>query len=271
MKSIKPLGIAAIVLAAIAVGALGIASVIAAATGVFDFGAGAREGVGIDERKTFPAGGITLVSVANTSYDVRVSDSPDDAVNVRLHGTARGLKAEEVPYLVSDLAGGVLKVSTERRARFQISLRGDRIILEIGLPASYRGGISIVSGSGNVSVGEHRYSEASVRSTSGDIDIASISADLDARATSGNISVAFAEGPGSSVIRASSGDVKVSLPSSAGFSIDARTSSGDIESEMPVLSEQGRDRHRLMGTVGTPGSASLRIVTTSGDVRIRKI
>jgi lia operon protein LiaG len=305
MKTIKPLGIAALLLAAIAVGSLGIAAIIAVTTGSFNLTAGPRDGTGIEERKSFPAGGIGRIAVESASFDVRVSDSPDGAVNVRLYSENRMADAEDAPYLVTDVSSGVLRVGTERRARLRFWF--ERIVIEIGLPSSYVGGLSIVTASGDVLVGDHRYSEASIKSTSGDISIgrlvcgslgaettsgdikvngvevkkaalstrsgninvAAFAGDLDAHATSGDLSVAFTQGPGSSVIEGTSGDVRVTLPSSAGFALNARSSSGDIECSFPITMERPQNgRHTLQGTVGTPAAASLRIVTTSGDIRI---
>jgi lia operon protein LiaG len=303
MKTMKPLGMVAIILAVIAVASLGIASLIAATTGLLDIEHG--RGIGIDEKKSFPSSGIKRISVKSTSYDVRVSDSPDAAVNVRLHGTILASNDEAVPYLVTDLASGTLTVSVEQRARF--GFRIDRIVMEIGLPSAFGGGLSVVTTSGDIDVADRRYSEAVIKSTSGDIsigrlacgslsasatsgdiqavevegekavfstssgnmEISSLSGDLDARSTSGDISVAFAKGPGSSAIQTTSGNVAVWVPSSAGFTLDARATSGDIECALPItMVRPGNGRNVLQGTVGTPGDAVLRIATTSGDARI---
>ncbi len=303
MKTMKPLGMAAIILAVIAVASLAIASLIAGTTGLLDFEHG--RGIGIDEKKSFPVSGMESISIKSTSYDVRVSESPDAEVNVRLHGTILASDAEAVPYLVTDLGAGTLTVGVEQRARF--GFRIDRLVIEIGLPSSFGGGLSVVTTSGDVEIADRRYTEAAFRSTSGDIsigrlecgslklsttsgnikaagvecatavisassgdiDVSSLSGNLDARSTSGDISVAFAKGPGSSAIQSTSGNVTVWVPSSAGFTLDARATSGDIECALPITMTQARDRRNvLQGTVGTPGNAALRIVTTSGDARI---
>ncbi len=306
MKKLKPLAITVIVLAVVAVGSLAIAAGIAAA-GVLRFDHGAPASYTVDEKKTFAASGIDTVAVDGGHYDVRVTDSADASVNVRLYGTQRSLNNASQPRLVTNQAAGTLSIGTELGTRFSVSLQWDSIVLEVALPRSFKGDLAVRSSSGDLTIGDHALSKISldtssgdvsigriscavltassnsgdigiagvdaqkthIDSSSGDVKIFSLSGDLDSRSSSGDVSVDFKSGPGSSVIDVGSGNVHVRLPQTAGFALDARSSSGDVTCGLPVtVEESGRRDNILKGTVGTPGKSVLRIVTRSGDVGI---
>jgi DUF4097 and DUF4098 domain-containing protein YvlB len=67
----------------------------------------------------------------------------------------------------------------------------------------------------------------------------------------------------------SHGSVDVGVPANAGFVLSAETRNGDVENDFN-LQKKGTDDHpSLAGTVGSGGPA-LNIVTTDGDVTVRK-
>src|SRR5512136_886577 len=111
----KTLGIAALVLAAVAVGSFGIAALIAFASGGFGFADGPGAGTAVDEAKTFPMEGIRTIRLATSSTDILVVRSPDSKLSVRLHGTVYGAAADVVPTLVTELSAGVLSARVERK------------------------------------------------------------------------------------------------------------------------------------------------------------
>jgi DUF4097 and DUF4098 domain-containing protein YvlB len=77
------------------------------------------------------------------------------------------------------------------------------------------------------------------------------------------------------------GSIKVILPEHAGFSVQADTTNGDIDTDLPLSTaapawelsrgnNQRRDNHRTMnGTVGA-GGPLVHITTTNGDISIHK-
>jgi DUF4097 and DUF4098 domain-containing protein YvlB len=65
------------------------------------------------------------------------------------------------------------------------------------------------------------------------------------------------------------GAVNVTLPEKAGFSVDARTSNGDFNTDFQLLSGGSERSRTLMGTVGAGGPV-VRIVTSNSDVSIHK-
>ncbi len=101
---------------------------------------------------------------------------------------------------------------------------------------------------------------------SGDVNVSSAAGDLRLHTSSGNINV---EGnPGASSywdLRTGSGDVTLQLPSNPSFRLDARSSSGSIDTSVPIVVEGATSKHELRARVGD-GKARVEIETGSGSI-----
>jgi hypothetical protein len=69
-------------------------------------------------------------------------------------------------------------------------------------------------------------------------------------------------------VKNNKGDVEVSLPDNASFTVDARTHNGDIVSDFP-LEISGDENKTATGTVGK-GGPKVTLSTEHADLRIRK-
>jgi hypothetical protein len=102
------------------------------------------------------------------------------------------------------------------------------------------------------------------RTISGDIQLRGLrDAQLDLETTSGDVE---ATGALAGTISTISGDVQLRLPSASDLVLDMSTVSGDLSSDLELRDTQ-QDRRRLSGTLGA-GEATLKISTTSGDVKV---
>lgn len=122
------------------------------------------------------------------------------------------------------------------------------------------------SGSGGVELEQVGPGDVEVETGSGSIEVDGVRGALSAETGSGGI---HAEGSmeGEWDLHSSSGSVIVRLPSDAQFQLDARSSSGSIESDHPV-SVHGLTKKQLLGEV-RGGGPLLRIRTSSGSIRIK--
>jgi DUF4097 and DUF4098 domain-containing protein YvlB len=156
------------------------------------------------------------------------------------------------------------------------------ISYELIVPASTQ--IASQTGSGDQRIGRVN-GTVRAQTGSGDIDIEGAGAGLDAHTGSGDIQVNAVGGPiraqtGSGDVevaqiqkadvdvRTGSGDVRLTLPADAAFTLSARTGSGSIDSTHPVQGESRRRRNRLDGTV-RGGANRVEITTGSGSIVIR--
>ena len=148
-----------------------------------------------------------------------------------------------------------------------------------------RGPLSAKSGSGNVRAGGVS-GELVVSTASGDIEVSQAAAgSVRASAASGNVRLTGIQGSlrassssgdisvqgtptGEWQLSSASGNVSVALPPSAGFDLDAQTSSGSIESKHPVTVTGKIERRTLAGKVRN-GGPLIKLHTASGDIRIQ--
>ncbi len=121
------------------------------------------------------------------------------------------------------------------------------------------------TGSGDVRI-DQPGANVEAETGSGDIELRGVTADIRLHTGSGNINV---DGnPAASSywdIRASSGDVKLRVPSSASFRFYARSSSGDIDVTAPSVTEGTPGKHDFQARIGD-GKARVEIETSSGSI-----
>ncbi|MGH9745651.1 MAG: DUF4097 family beta strand repeat-containing protein [Candidatus Acidiferrales bacterium] len=130
------------------------------------------------------------------------------------------------------------------------------------------GEIRAQAGSGDIQIVQPAQSvEASTGS--GSITVSQVSADLRVRTTSGDVKVdgnplttAYWE------VRSSSGTVLLHVPGTANFRFYARTSSGDIDTQIPIVMEGTTGKHELRARLGD-GKARVEIETSSGKISLR--
>ncbi len=123
------------------------------------------------------------------------------------------------------------------------------------------------SSSGDITVTQKGKCESiSIGTSSGDADIDAQSVNsLTLDTSSGLGSIKLAEMPSDVNIEASSGDMTLRLPETAGFKATISTSSGDVSYELPMTKE-GEETY-----ICGDGSSKLSIDTSSGNVKILKL
>src|SRR5258708_1049938 len=92
-----------------------------------------------------------------------------------------------------------------------------------------------------------------------------------ATTTNGGIRVSMggAKWTGELKVRTTNGSVEVTMPASAGFTVNAATTNGGIQTDFPVTVQGSFNSKELSGTVGG-GGRELRDATTNGTIRLMK-
>jgi DUF4097 and DUF4098 domain-containing protein YvlB len=129
------------------------------------------------------------------------------------------------------------------------------------------GAVQARTGSGSIDVTQTGEAEADLRAGSGNIAISGARGPLRAHTGSGSITLGGRPAQNWDV-SAGSGTISLSLAENAAFNLDARTSSGAIQTSIPVTVSGVVSRRELHGTV-RGGGASVRATTGSGAIRIR--
>jgi DUF4097 and DUF4098 domain-containing protein YvlB len=106
-----------------------------------------------------------------------------------------------------------------------------------------------------------------VSTGSGDIELTGATGPVRVRASSGDIEV---EGTPVSdwELSASSGDVRLRLPSKGGFDLDLRSNSGRIEAAVPITVTGSQSRRELRGQV-RGGGPRVHVNTSSGGIIVQ--
>jgi hypothetical protein len=238
--------------------------------------------------RTLTVSGPVELSVRTGSGDVDIRIGPDDRVQVIGRITAgrpflSGSVAEDIRQIEAappiQQTGNVVRIGdTNNDPRY----REISISYELLVPASTQ--ITSQTGSGDQRIGRVT-GIVRAQTGSGDIDIEGAGAGLDAHTGSGDIQVNSVGGPiraqtGSGDVevaqmqkadvdvRTGSGDVRLTLPADAAFTLSARTGSGSIDTTHPLQSEGKRRRNRLDGTVRGGGNR-VDVTTGSGSIVIR--
>ena len=133
--------------------------------------------------------------------------------------------------------------------------------------SAIQGEIRAHTGSGDVTIAQAG-GAITAGTGSGDVTISGASADLRARTDSGDVTVNGNPPPRSYwEIHTGSGDVALHVPPDASFRLYARSSSGSIQTVIPVVIEEKTSKHELRARIGQ-GDARVDVETSSGGIAI---
>ncbi len=130
-----------------------------------------------------------------------------------------------------------------------------------------RGAITVRSGSGSIDVSQSGGGEVDASSSSGSVHVNGVRGGLRASTSSGALRVQ-GEQTSNWRLSSSSGTVTIELAGTPKFALDARSSSGRIDTGFPVTVSGTIGRRELRGSVNG-GGPLLYVRTSSGSIRIR--
>ena len=132
-----------------------------------------------------------------------------------------------------------------------------------------RGSASLQTGSGDIrlDLAQDQTGDVSVAAASGEVRITGVRGALDASTASGDLAVDGAIG-GAWSLNTASGDISLTLSGVAGFILDAHTTSGSIDTSLPVTVSGEIERRALKGDV-RGGGPVLKVRSSSGTIVIR--
>lgn len=233
---------------------------------------------------------------SNCDVSYRVVMPADLALEIQTDSGDIQLKGDLGPVVLNTLSGDV-KIQ-ESDDPLEVSSGSGEIVLEritADISAHSNSGdicldtinaerAEVSSNSGEVQLKAVDAQVVQVTTSSGDISFAGSAEQLELLSSSGQIKVENEQAQslnletgsgdiryrgelsGRSSIASSSGDVELKLSDPSNLRVDAKTSSGSIDSNLKLTLEENSE-HVLVGSMGD-GSVQLSITTSSGDVRI---
>jgi DUF4097 and DUF4098 domain-containing protein YvlB len=147
---------------------------------------------------------------------------------------------------------------------------------EVSLSRVHGDAIKLAAGSGDVSVKDCTANAYSSECGSGDVMIDRGSLErINVRTGSGDVDCTAVFGPYSQSFTTGSGSISLGVPRQVSARIEAFTSGGDIDTDLPLVSvgQRGPKSRRSRRQVGSVGEgeprAEVSLRTSSGDIRIR--
>jgi len=258
----------------------------------------------INDSKSFNIEEINEIVIDLASADINIIPVKEGELIVHLYGKISTNIRKDVPELIAYKTGDKLYIETYNPNEIIIGINIRQIDLDVYVPEKDLASLNIEASSSDISIigikaadlkiknisGDIRVEELVsekiwIDSTSGDIALIDYIGNIDIETTSGRISlldgelnediyivstsgdVLIEQEQASDMnIRSISGDLKIKLPESAKFYLDAKTTSGDINISFPIsISSSGRND--LEGKVGDSDEI-ITVKTTSGDIDI---
>jgi DUF4097 and DUF4098 domain-containing protein YvlB len=192
------------------------------------------------------------------SYDLMVPEATD----LQVRTGSGDIIAEGLGRAVNIASGSGSVRTAALASTLKVSTGSGDIVCE-----GVRGGLTASSGSGDITASLTDGAEVNVSSASGDVRITGARGAVTAKSSSGDVAVDGTPAAGW-VVSTASGDISLRVAGDAGFTIEAATSSGSIESSAPITVSGTVSRKGLRGDV-RGGGPVLRLSTASGDISVR--
>jgi hypothetical protein len=185
-----------------------------------------------DEQHSYPAAGITELSVANDNGHVEVVGTNTDTIVVRSHVT-EGLTS---PRDRQQVVEGRLQLDAKCS---NFTLNWCNVAYRIEVPAGIT--VRIRADSGDVRVADIT-GDLTVHSDSGNVSASGLrSATVTAGSDSADVRLAFVAPPQAVQVSADSGDVEITVPDDGtAYRVDASTDSGSVDNQLHVDSAAER-------------------------------
>lgn len=131
------------------------------------------------------------------------------------------------------------------------------------------GDVNFSSISGDLQIMDFDTGHSTLHTTSGQVRLPRLRGGFSFRSVSGGLTAGLVALNGDIRTDTTSGDVELTLPAGARFTLDFRTTTGRLECEFPLLTSASGDRRRTTGTVGN-GGKKIEARSVSGALRILK-
>lgn len=129
--------------------------------------------------------------------------------------------------------------------------------------------INLKATSGNIKAGNLYCKYYDINTSSGDIDVDSLSGSGRIKSTSGNIKINYSDINEYTDVIATSGDIDLLIPKKLNFKFDGHCTSGDINSNFNIDYE-GKKQNKASAAVGNEPYKKISVGTTSGNINISK-
>ena len=231
-----------------------------------------------DNHGDVSADGLASVQVTDNQGDVKLDDIGGDAQAHMNHGDFSA-HAVQGRVLVDGNGNDVTLSEIQGSAAINGEFFGDIHLEQVGGGVHYHSSMTSVDiphleGALTLDSGDLSVNKASgpvqITAKSKDIELTQIAGDANIEDSDGDVNLVAAAPLGNVQVTDRTGDVVVTMPESAGFSVTGSTSSDEsIHTDFPLKVTTEGDQQTLEGTVGR-GGVQLQLHAEHGDLDLRK-
>lgn len=207
--------------------------------------------------QTYPAGGISEISIDNENGRVTVTGWDQDQVRVR------ALNGRGVDRVSVETSGDRMTVRTVPAATAGVF--GTGVEYEITVPSSLQG-MEIATSNGQIRVVDCN-GTVDAETSNGGIELAGTRAIARLETSNGAINAEIRALDGDARVTTSNGAVRLALAPTLNAEIEARTSNGQVTVSGLTLNASETGQNELQGTLGT-GGPKLEVETSNGAITI---
>lgn len=160
---------------------------------------------------------------------------------------------------------------TFKGSSIQDRMELDKLSVDVGSGSMVLKNLDVQTLEQQISSGEVEINSLSAETgtfevSSGSVNVQNYTGKLDADVSSGELEIQMDELKDSISLNVSSGDIELDLPDDAEFTLNGKTSSGDLSCDFPLENKQESDK-RLSGKQGN-GKHKIDANVSSGDIEI---
>jgi lia operon protein LiaG len=242
----------------------------------------------IKTNESFETVGVEKIVINTISSDTRILPAEGKDIIVDFYGNITTNLGDNSPKLITDIKNGVLNISISYPKTFSIGLFNiSNLFLDVYIPAQFTKEINAASISGDINIENFNGKKIQLKTTSGnlmaksikalEIQADSISGEVNFEKIEGNLKISTVSGEINAdltsltddiLIKTTSGEVKVALPSSSKFAFELESISGDMKNNFDSKINFETKRS-MQGNAGS-GTNKIKITSVSGEITIIK-
>lgn len=222
--------------------------------------------VNLNQEEKFNFEKLKRITVGTASADIKIIVTDEKEARFHYYGNVRVASADKdfEPYIDVDESSSSLALAEKISNGLNSVSYSGSVKLDIYVPKSYSENIKLNTASGSVEVKNFEGS-CDINTASGEINAENCGGDFAVNTASGHISYSKNSVLNNKLnLNSVSGAINVSIPKNSEFSLKARTVSGKIKCDFPIV----LDGKGLEGTVGS-GKNSISVNTVSGSITIK--
>jgi DUF4097 and DUF4098 domain-containing protein YvlB len=184
--------------------------------------------------------------------------------SVELHDAGGDISIGSAGSVKAETTSGSIKIET---AKGPVEAKNAGGNIQIGAAGDQ---ITARTSSGSIKISSAK-ARINAMNSGGDIEIKAARAAVQATTSSGTLTANFVGQPADdSRLEVSGGSVNLTLPKNAGFNLEARSSGGEVHSDLPVTTTiSGKPNSSVLQGKINAGGPVLFVRSSSGDIQIR--